>query len=1483
MPVGTFSYTGSPYCQNAPNPSPSFSGGGTAGTFSSSAGLSIDAITGAVNLSSSTAGTYTVTNTIAASGGCSAVSATAGIIINPVQNAAFNYSSPSYCQTGINPTPTITGTAGGTFTSSPAGLAFVSSSSGEINLSASALNTYTITYTTAGPCASSGTTTVSITGAPAATFSYTGSPYCQNGTDPSPVFSGGGTGGVFSSSAGLNINPANGTITLASSTAGTYTVTNTIPASGGCASVTATANIMINPLQNSSFNYSSSTFCQAGVNPTPIITGVAGGTFSGSPAGIVFVSNTTGEINLSASSLNTYTITYTTAGPCASSSTVSVTISNPTSATISYNGPYCQNATNPFPVFGPGSSAGNFTASSGGLVFASTATGEIDLLASTPGSYTVTNTIAASGACPASVDTATITITSPPAGAFTYAGSPYCSNSPNQSPVFTGGGIAGTFSASSSSLVFVSTGTGEIDLTASLPGTYTISNTLPASGGCAAITETTSITINPLQNASFNYSSSTFCQSGTNPVASITGTGGGFFSATPAGLTFVNSSTGEINLAASGLNTYTITYTTPGPCANTSTVSVTITNAPAATFTYAGPYCQNDPNPSPTFTGAGTAGTFTSSLGLIFISSATGQVDLAASTPGIYSVTNTIPASGGCAAVSEVAGITISPLQSAAFSYSASTYCQAGTNPTPVISGTSGGLFSSSPSGLSFVNTNTGEINLSTSSLNTYTVTYTTSGPCANMSTVTVTITSAPVATFSYTGTPYCQNATNPSPVFSAGGSAGTFTSSTGLSINATNGDINLASSTPGSYTVTNTITASGCPSAVAYSSIEITAPQTTAFSYTGSPYCQNAANPSPVIGSGSVAGTFTSGTGLVFISSSTGEIDLAASATGNYTITNTIPASGGCPASSSTTGIIINPVQNAAFNYSASTFCSTGSNPSPIITGTAGGTFTSSPAGLVFVSASTGEINLSASTLSTYSITYTTAGPCASSSNVSVTITNSPSALFSYAGSPYCQSASNPSPSFGSGSSAGVFTSSPGLSIDASTGIINLSASSAGTYSITNTIPASGGCPATNATTSITITAPQTGIFNYPSSPYCQNGSNPSPVLGGGSVAGTFSSSGGITVSSATGLVDLASSSPGTYTVTNTIPASGGCPAINETSSITISPLQNAAFSYSSSSYCQSSTNPSPVVSGVSGGSFTASPVGLNLNPGTGLITLSTSSINTYTVTYTTPGPCANSSTTTVTITTSPVAVASGPGSVCEGSSINLTSSGGSTYNWSGPGIFTSGSQNPIISSATPANSGTYTVTASNGGCADTAQVNVLVNPTPVVYAGADEIIFSGNAVNLNAAGGTSYSWTPSTGLSCSNCPDPVASPTETTTYCVTSSNNGCSASDCMTVLVKIPCNSKELGVPNAFSPNNDGNNDQFCLQGWSECMNQFSILIFDRWGEKVFESTEADFCWDGTFRGKAVDPAVFVYIINASFFNNENVIKKGNITIIK
>ncbi|NVK08111.1 MAG: T9SS type A sorting domain-containing protein, partial [Tenacibaculum sp.] len=310
----SFNYSASSYCANDADPTPSITGT-SGGTFSSTAGLSINASNGTIDVSASTPGTYTVTYTTT---GTCPNSSNVSVTINALDDASFSYSATNYCMDDTDPTPTITGLTGGTF-SSTAGLS-INTSTGAIDVSASTPNTYTVTYTTAGTCSNSSNVSITINAIDDASFSYSSVNYCVNDADPTPTITG-LTGGTFSSTAGLSINASTGAIDVSASTPNTYTVTYTT--AGTCPN-SSNVSVTINALDDASFNYASASYATTDSDPTPTITGLAGGTFSSTAGLSINASN--GTIDVSASTPNTYTVTYTTAGTCPNSSNVSVTI-----------------------------------------------------------------------------------------------------------------------------------------------------------------------------------------------------------------------------------------------------------------------------------------------------------------------------------------------------------------------------------------------------------------------------------------------------------------------------------------------------------------------------------------------------------------------------------------------------------------------------------------------------------------------------------------------------------------------------------------------------------------------------------------------------------------------------------------------------------------------------------------------------------------------------------------------------------------------------------------------------------------------------------------------------------------------------------------------------------------------------------------------------------------------------------------------------
>ncbi len=229
-PAG-ISYTGSPYC--ASGTATVTQTGQAGGIFSSTAGLSINAATGAINLGASTAGTYTVKYTLTV-GNCSNT-VTATVTINALPTATISYAGSPYCATGTA-TVTQTGQGGGAY-SSTAGLS-LNAATGAINLATSTAGVYTVTYTFSnGTCSNSTAKNVTVTALPTATISYGGNPYCATGT--ATVTRIGQAGGTYSSTAGLNITAATGAINLVTSTAGTYTVTYSF-SNGACSNTTTT-------------------------------------------------------------------------------------------------------------------------------------------------------------------------------------------------------------------------------------------------------------------------------------------------------------------------------------------------------------------------------------------------------------------------------------------------------------------------------------------------------------------------------------------------------------------------------------------------------------------------------------------------------------------------------------------------------------------------------------------------------------------------------------------------------------------------------------------------------------------------------------------------------------------------------------------------------------------------------------------------------------------------------------------------------------------------------------------------------------------------------------------------------------------------------------------------------------------------------------------------------------------------------------------
>lgn len=180
----------------------------------------------------------------------------------------------------------------------------------------------------------------------------------------------------------------------------------------------------------------------------------------------------------------------------------------------------------------------------------------------------------------------------------------------------------------------------------------------------------------------------------------------------------------------------------------------------------------------------------------------------------------------------------------------------------------------------------------------------------------------------------------------------------------------------------------------------------------------------------------------------------------------------------------------------------------------------------------------------------------------------------------------------------------------------------------------------------------------------------------------------------------------------------------------------------------------------------------------------------------------------------------------------------------------------------------------------ADTSYFPIAIH----AWANPDTIYVS-QTTQLNATQipGFTYSWTPPESMGNAHIPNPIATPVNTTDFVVHVYDQfGCEKSDTIKLLVKdVICDEPYIYVPNAFTPNIDLKNDNVFVR--SEIVTDLYFAIYDRWGEKMFETTDITKGWDGTYKGRLCDPAVYVYYIDATCITKDKYIRKGNITLIK
>ena len=226
-----------------------------------------------------------------------------------------------------------------------------------------------------------------------------------------------------------------------------------------------------------------------------------------------------------------------------------------------------------------------------------------------------------------------------------------------------------------------------------------------------------------------------------------------------------------------------------------------------------------------------------------------------------------------------------------------------------------------------------------------------------------------------------------------------------------------------------------------------------------------------------------------------------------------------------------------------------------------------------------------------------------------------------------------------------------------------------------------------------------------------------------------------------------------------------------------------------------------------------------------------------------------------------------------CNGSAhaILSDSSAGYTFRWS------NGDTGSTVSNLCP---GMYYVYVFQGGTlvtTDSTTIGTTGGPTVIVNASPATINKGGSTIlTATASGGTgpyTYIWNGTDTGQVVN-----ASPLVNTTYTVTvTDSNGCVAIAVITIDVE--CG--QLFVPDAFSPNGDGQNDILYVRG--DCIKTMDFIIYDRWGNQVFESTDPSDGWDGKYRGQHMNTGIYAYYLSATDYDGNTYTKKGNVSLVR
>lgn len=1003
--------------------------------------------------------------------------------------------------------------------------------------------------------------------------------------------------------------------------------------------------------------------------------------------------------------------------------------------------------------------------------------------------------------------------------------------------------------------------------------------------GCEGARATVTITVKDVPSAPSVITPAGFCQ-GSAGSLSATGTNLLWYTLPPPPNSGTGSPTAPTpSTSAIGSTDYYVTQTVNGCESPVSIITVNISAQPAAPVTAPLIYCQNENAPALTATGTG----------LLWYTAATGGPGSSiAPTPSIsdagittYYVSQTI---NGCESGRTALAVTVNATPAPpSITDPIVQYCQ-NTTANPLIVTGSNILWYTAPS------SGTGSavapvVSTAATGSTFHYVTQTVNGCESGRVFLTVTIVAVPTPPVPVTPVDYCLNQVA-SPV-SANGIGlkwySTLTSPTPLPSAPT-----PSTTTVGNvkYYVSQFINTCESKRDSTIVTIKPASPQPVVVSPVE--YCQNL----------TAAALSAAGTNLQWYGAATGGTGSSTAPTPPTTTPGTTffyvtQNANGCestPRTAITVTVKVTSTAVTGFHYSSDAFCLNAvTPPSPFydLGFTTGGTFTSTPAGLS-INAATGDINLALSNTGTYGITYTynTTG-CVNGNTSATSITLNPAipteVRFSY-NSPVCRDAVPALPQTLAGfTTGGVFTSVPGnLSINSSTGEVNAGNSQPGTYTILYNVNEQGCRQARSSSSGIIIidtTSPVTK-FNYSSTDICLTAGAMNPTISkatGFTTGGTFTvTPAGLSVNSITGDVNIGLSVAGTYIIKYSVPPLlcryAGADSI--VFKLTTYGAPVTGFSYVGP-VCKGDNNAIPVMNTgfTEGGTFLSVP-GLGVDATSGTIDLRQSIAGDYTIRYdVAQGACnpAGFGLATIKVLAQPEAPTVTSATVCGEGNVTLSAAALGTLSWyTDPALLNQvnvGSTfTTFISTTTP-----FYVTNTVGSCeSEPAIANALANPVPVKpYMGGDTSICANEKLVLNAGTYNSYLWQDGSANSTYNVVNSGIYKV------IVSTGVGCSDSASVTITVLDDC--ADIVFPNAFSPNGDIHNPTFGPWGNLFPVSNYSIRIYNRYGQEVFAAADPSKKWDGTYKGKVVDIGAYIYVATYVYKNKINKVKKGTVMVIR